>query len=301
MALTQAPSSLRKQANWFFYSPVRSPPDTTAYTKQHADTLSNLPNIPPNMLIDTHCHLAHVVKYYPHLIYELQHYPHPFILVDIGCEPSDFTSRKKKFGNIQGVYLAMATHPVYCRQWTLKETESYIRLHADHYHIIGEIGLDLSPQSAPYTYQRDFFELQLAIAHDIQKPVVIHSRNAMDKCIQVLRSIHDRPRGIVHCFSGTLEHAYALKELGFLVSFTANITYPKNEELRRVVRSLDLQDFLLETDAPYMPPVAHRGKANHPFLVESLYHFVAELKGVSVQEIKKAALHNWDCLFLRTR
>jgi len=163
----------------------------------------------------------------------------------------------------------------------------------------GEIGLDYHYDHSPRDVQRDVFRRQLAIARDLDLPVVVHSREADDDTITLLAnelSGYDRA-GVMHCFGGSLQMAKQAIELGFFISFAGNLTFKKADELREVARQLPLKRLLVETDCPYLTPVPFRGKRNEPARVVETAKFLAELRDVTLEEVGRATSENFAKLF----
>ena len=141
---------------------------------------------------------------------------------------------------------------------------------------------------------------RLAIARELNLPVVIHSREADEDTISILREElagYSRA-GVLHCFGGSLQMAKDAVELGFFISFAGNLTFKKAENLRAIAQALPLDRLLVETDCPYLTPVPFRGKRNEPARVVETARCLAELKGVSPQEVGGATTANFERLFL---
>ena len=169
----------------------------------------------------------------------------------------------------------------------------------------GEIGLDYYHEGAPHPAQREGLIRQLEIAAARKRPILIHCRpkddmtDAWDDLFAVLEE-HWRPSGlggVMHCFGGGWEQARRSLDLGFLVSFAGNLTYPKAQPLRDVAARLPLDGVLVETDAPWLAPAPHRGKRNEPALVLRTALVLAELLGVHEEEIASATTKNFNRLF----
>lgn len=138
--------------------------------------------------------------------------------------------------------------------------------------VVGEIGLDYHYDFAPRDVQRDVFAAQVALAVSLDKPVAIHTREATDDTLAVLRETGaGRVRGVMHCFSGTTDEARRALDLGFFISLAGILTFPKAGNLRDLARFVPHDRLLVETDAPFLAPVPHRGKRNEPaWVVETL-------------------------------
>jgi len=163
----------------------------------------------------------------------------------------------------------------------------------------GEIGLDYHYDHSPREVQREVFPRQLRIARQLNLPVVIHSREADDDTINILRDeLTGYARaGVLHCFGGSLEMARSAIELGFFVSFAGNLTFKKAEDLRDVARQLPLDRLLVETDCPYLTPVPFRGKRNEPARVVETAACLAALHGKNLDEIGRITTGNFMRLF----
>jgi TatD DNase family protein len=158
---------------------------------------------------------------------------------------------------------------------------------------IGEIGLDYHYDFSPREVQRAVFSRQLAMAC---KPVVIHTREAWDDTLRLLGE-HPPATGVFHCFSGGPEEAEQVLALGFYLSFAGVVTFPRAERLREAARMAPLDRLLVETDAPYLAPVPHRGRRNEPAFVVETARRLAELRGESLEQLAAATTANFRRLF----
>jgi TatD DNase family protein len=157
---------------------------------------------------------------------------------------------------------------------------------------IGEIGLDYYRNLSPRENQKKTFEAQLSLAGELELPVVIHDREAHSDILEIISRFKGKVRGIMHCFSGDKEMAEQIIELGFLVSFAGNVTYPNAHKLRETARWIDLDSVLIETDSPWLPPQAMRGKRNEPCFLPFIAGEIAELKGIATEELAEATTMN---------
>ncbi len=165
----------------------------------------------------------------------------------------------------------------------------------------GEIGLDYFYDHSPRERQRGVFLRQLEQARAARLPIVIHCRasatgeDAWDDCLHILRQHWGASGlgGILHCFSGGLRHARAALEMGFLVSFSGNITFPKAENIQRAAMEVPLERMLIETDSPFLAPVPHRGKRNEPAFVKEIAVKIGELRGMPAEEVGKRTAQNF--------
>jgi TatD DNase family protein len=162
---------------------------------------------------------------------------------------------------------------------------------------IGEIGLDYHYDFSPRDVQRDVFVAQMELARRAAKPIVIHTREAWDDTLQLLRE-HWRGSGVMHCFSGGAAEARQALDLGFHLAFGGVLTFPKAENVREAARLTPEDRLLVETDAPYLAPVPKRGKRNEPaFMVETVRR-LAEVRGVSPEQIAEVTTRNFERLML---
>ncbi|MEW5974953.1 MAG: TatD family hydrolase [Acidobacteriota bacterium] len=168
---------------------------------------------------------------------------------------------------------------------------------AEHQRIVawGEIGLDFHYNHSPRDIQKAAFRSQLRLARESGLPVIVHTREAEMETLELLKEswTSDSLGGILHCFTGSLGMARECVELGFWVSFSGILTFPKSVELRQVARALPLDRLLIETDSPYLAPAPHRGKRNEPAFVVETARALSVLHGVSMEEVAERTRENY--------
>jgi TatD DNase family protein len=163
---------------------------------------------------------------------------------------------------------------------------------------LGEIGLDFYRHRAPAEVQERVFRRFLDLAASRQKPVVIHTREATDKTLSILREYRQKLHGgVMHCFSGTYEEAKSFLELGLDISFSGVLTYPNAKPLQEAARRLPLERLLIETDAPYLSPQPRRGKRNESGYVRFTAETLAELQKLSLETVAERTWSNTCRLF----
>jgi TatD DNase family protein len=162
---------------------------------------------------------------------------------------------------------------------------------------VGEIGLDYHYDHSPRDVQKAVFRSQLQLARDLGLPVVIHTREADDDTLSLLRAEGAGVSGVLHCFTGPRSLAEAALDLGFYVSFAGIVTFPKAVELREVARTVPLDRLLVETGSPFLAPVPHRGKRNEPALVADVVKRLAELRDMQPDELANRTTANFHRLF----
>ena len=161
---------------------------------------------------------------------------------------------------------------------------------------IGETGLDYHYDHSPRDMQRTVFRRQLALASALELPVIVHTREADDDTIALLKA-ETLSRGVIHCFTSGNKLADFVLDLGFYISFSGIVTFPNARGLAEIARSVSLDRILVETDCPYLAPIPHRGKRNEPSFVADTARFVADLRGMGPEEFAMRTSANFDRLF----
>ncbi len=201
------------------------------------------------------------------------------------------------------VWAAVGIHPNDATEWG-PEAEAALRGWAAHPKVvaIGEIGLDYHWQRVPRAVQQRAFEAQLALAAELDLPVIIHDREAHSDLMPILRQwvsklTGDARRGVLHFFSGDQLMAQEAIALGFYLGVDGPVTFKNSGELRELVATLPLERLLVETDAPFLTPHPHRGRRNEPAFVCHIAAQVAALHGLSLEELARQTTANARCLF----
>jgi TatD DNase family protein len=165
---------------------------------------------------------------------------------------------------------------------------------------IGEIGLDFHYDYSPRDVQREVFRRQVRLARDVGLPLIIHTREADDETASILEDEGARDTGgVIHCFTGGEELARRALALGFYVSFSGIVAFPRSETIQAVARTVPADRLLVETDSPFLAPPPHRGKRNEPAFVREVVRKVAALRNESVEAVGAAAKRNFERLFRR--
>jgi TatD DNase family protein len=186
-------------------------------------------------------------------------------------------------------------------------TDSQMLQWARHPKVIawGEIGLDYFYDHSPREIQKTVFVKQMELAQASKLPIIIHCRpsdnstNAWDDCLKLIAE-HWLPSGlggILHCFTGSVEHARRALDMGFMISFAGNITFPKAQPIRDAALIAPLDRMLIETDSPYLAPIPHRGQRNEPSYVKEVARQIGELRGFSSEEIGSQTTQNFYQFF----
>ncbi len=246
------------------------------------------------MFCDTHCHLFK--EYYEDIDTIIKNASLNQVnrMINAGCDAKSnievLDSLKHK-----EVYGALGIHPEDVLNYQ-EEDLKFIEEHLNHEKIIaiGEIGLDYHYGKENREEQLKLFERQLALAEKYQMPVVIHSREATEDTIELLKKYN--VKGVIHSFSGSLEIATIYIKMGFLLGINGVITF-KNCRLKEVIEKIDVHNIVLETDSPYLTPVPFRGEKNDPSKIKTIAEFVANLKKISKEELVKKTNENIAQIF----
>ena len=162
---------------------------------------------------------------------------------------------------------------------------------------IGEIGLDYHYDDTPKDVQQYWFRRQMALADEVSLPVVIHEREAHEDGLNIVREWADKVPGVYHCYSGSAEMAKEIVKMGWMISFTGVVTFKNARRAIEAVEAIPLERIMIETDCPYMAPTPHRGKRNHSGYVPRVAEKIAEIKGLSVEEVAAITMENGKRFF----
>jgi TatD DNase family protein len=199
------------------------------------------------------------------------------------------------------VFASLGVHPHDARLFNDEAEQKILSLIKESRKIVawGEIGLDYHYDNSPREVQREVFRRQLRLARSVNLPVIIHSREADDDTISILREeVTGYARGgVLHCFGGGLAMAEGALELGFMISFAGVLTFKNAQSLRDIAVRLPLDRVLIETDCPYLTPVPFRGKRNEPAHVLEVARCLADIHGKPIEEIGKVTSGNFAALF----
>lgn len=198
------------------------------------------------------------------------------------------------------IYTSVGIHPHEAKEVTPAHLETLVRL-AKHPKVIawGEIGLDYFYDHSPREVQQRVFRAQMELAHAAKLPIIVHCREAWSDCLDILE-LAWKPTGlggILHCFTSTIADARRGLDMGFMVSFTANLTYPKAQNIREVAKDLPLENVLIETDSPYLAPQAFRGKRNEPAYVAEVAKALANVRNLGAEEAAAVTAGNFRRFF----
>jgi len=220
-------------------------------------------------------------------------------LLNLATRPEEFGATLAFSERNPGARAALGVHPHEAERWgdvVLNQIRAAAR--SPHLAAIGEIGLDYHYEFAPPGAQRRALAEQLQLAAELGLPVSVHSREAEEDTLRLLRdSAVATTGGVLHCFTGSEAFARECLGLGMHLSFSGIVTFPKAGRLRELVRQIPADRLLVETDAPYLAPVPHRGKRNEPAWVVEVVRAVAEARGVPAADLAAQTTANFEALF----
>lgn len=247
------------------------------------------------MIIDTHCHL-YMDAFDPDreaVIARAREFGVKYI-VNVGID--EVTNEASHALTLRHPFLfhAAGFHPHSAGEFNEDSYARTARFVTDTRPVaIGEIGLDYFKSQSSREDQKKAFARMIRLALEKDLPVIVHSRDAFKDTVEILRSEgQDRLRGVMHCFSYDMESANAVLDLGFLVSFTCNLTFKNAGGLLEVAKNVPLEKIMLETDAPYLAPQIYRGKRNEPCCLVNLVDFLAGLRGVEASVLEHKTSEN---------
>ena len=252
------------------------------------------------MLIDSHCHLDRLdLSCYNHSLDGALQAARDsgvsgFLCIGIGFDNADQLMDIER--SHSDVWLSMGVHPLEDNlETTPAELKKWCSLPVVH--AVGETGLDYHYKPETRATQMASFRTHLQVAADIEKPIIVHTRNAQEDTLQLIRDHGGSAAGVLHCFTESWEMAEQAMDMGYYISISGIVTFHNADALREVVRKTPLNRLLIETDSPYLAPVPKRGKPNDPSLLLHVAETVAELKGIDVEALGQATTENFHRLF----
>ncbi|WP_461518125.1 TatD family hydrolase [Porticoccus sp.] len=257
------------------------------------------------MLVDSHCHLDHLdLADYQNSLSELlaaarQRGVQQFL--SVGVDLATSAKLIEMAQSFPDVVVSVGVHPLQRELPPLPEVAELIDLGRQQGVVaIGETGLDNYYDQDNAAWQEQSFIRHLQAAAQLKKPVIVHTRDAREQTLAILKAHVDQEvGGVIHCFTENWEMAKAAMDLNFMISFSGIITFRNAKELREVVRQVPMDKMLVETDAPWLAPVPYRGKQNEPGYVVEVAKMVAEIKGIDWQEVAEVTTANFRKCFLQ--
>lgn len=220
------------------------------------------------------------------------------LIVNPGCDLPSSRMAVDMAQKYDFLYAAVGIHPENCGDFAPAMTDGLRALaKAPKVVAIGEIGLDYYwAENPPKELQQEVLRRQLALAQELHLPVIIHDRDAHADTLSIVREF-PQVTGVFHCFAGSVEMAQALIKMGWMLSFNGAATFKNAKKAPEVIAAVPLEKLMIETDAPYLTPVPHRGERNDSSYVRFVAEKIAEIKGISAEEVEKATWENGKAFF----
>ena len=218
-------------------------------------------------------------------------------ILNVGCcleSSKDCIAMAEKY---DFVYASVGTHPDSADEVDETVLEAYRQM-ARHPKVqaIGEIGLDYYYETIPREIQIKAFRMQMELARELKMPVIVHERNAHDDGMRVVKEFKD-VTGVFHCYSGSAEMARQLVDMGWYIGFTGVLTFKNARKAVETAERIPLERIVLETDCPFMAPEPYRGKRNDPGYLFRMAQRLAEIRGISVEEVHRITTENAKALY----
>lgn len=253
-------------------------------------------------LIDSHCHLDQLNYNTLHKNIEdmlkksNKNYVQEFLTVATSI--NNFYNIAKLFNKYHSIFYSCGVHPLHCHKEIqllnqLKSLSTNTRVVA-----LGETGLDYYYSPETKKIQQYFFRKHIQIAIQLNKPIIVHTRNAIKDTIRILKEENaEKCGGIIHSFTENDTAAFKLLDLGFYISFSGIVTFKNSTELRDTLKTIPLENLLIETDSPYLSPVPYRGKENQPAHLLYIAKHICLIKKIHLEEFAKIIKNNFYTLF----
>lgn len=256
------------------------------------------------MFIDSHCHLDRIDlkdhnQDFNQLMQAIQQgQVERLLCVSINLE--EYPAMKALTEGLDQVDISVGVHPCDTRDESVR-LEQLVELGAEPKVVaIGETGLDYYYAKESREQQMSSFRVHMQAATRLNKPVIVHTRDAQQDTLDILKQGGiEQCGGVLHCFTESWEMAEQALEMGMYISFSGIVTFRNADSLREVARRVPEDRFLIETDSPYLAPVPHRGKQNHPGLVGHVAECLAEVRGTSLEQVASLSKRNYERLFDR--
>lgn len=251
------------------------------------------------MLIDSHVHLdkGHFDIDREYLIKNL-HNNGIELVINIGADLQSSLESVDLARKYDNIYATVGVHPHSAKDLTdhmlnrLRDLSGEEKVLA-----IGEIGLDYHYDNSPRDVQRTWFKKQIQLAKEVDLPIVVHSREADEDTLRILKEEAQGLRGVIHCFSSDRAMMKEYVDLGFYIALGGPVTFKKTDELKEVAKLLPIDRLLVETDAPYLSPHPYRGKRNEPIFVKQTAGVIADLRGMTIEDLTLQTNKNTKAIF----
>ena len=253
-------------------------------------------------LIDSHCHLIFenfekdfqdvVSRWRSRGVKKLLH---------ACCEFSEIPKLKKISHDFDEIYYSVGLHPLESNKWKNNSKSLLEKAAQEDKRVvaIGELGLDFF-KSENRNQQIDALIPQMELAYQLDLPVIIHCRDAANEMIKICNELYKKnkcPKGVLHCWTGSPKEMKKFLDIGFYISFSGIVTFPKAYQIHECAKLVPSDKYLIETDSPFLAPVPNRGKRNEPAFVENVAQFIANLRSSEFNKVAKESSQNAEDLF----
>jgi TatD DNase family protein len=251
------------------------------------------------MLVDSHCHLdfPDLARNLPAVLAAMREHDVGHALC-VGVTLDKFPNVLAIAEAHDNLYASVGVHPDYEDEEAV--TVEQLACLAAHPKVvaIGETGLDYYRLQGDLEWQRERFRIHIRAAIAADRPLIVHTRSAAEDTLRIMREEGaERIGGVMHCFTESQAVAEQAMELGFYISFSGIVTFKNSGNLKEVAKHIPLERMLVETDSPYLAPIPYRGKTNQPAYVQYVAAAIAELRGITLQEVSEATTSNFFRLF----
>lgn len=254
-------------------------------------------------LVDSHCHLNKLNYKNVHKnvsdVLDKAHKKGVKLVLSVSTDLSDYDDMIRIVGNRNDVLFSCGIHPINLSSISYLNQNKLYDLASDKKVIaIGETGLDYHRCIDKKEIQKKSFRKHISIAKDLKKPLIVHSRKAIqDTIILLIEENAEKCGGILHCFSENIDIARALLDINFYISFSGMITFNNSEIFKKVIQYIPLDYILLETDSPYLAPIPYRGHENQPAYIYEIASYVAQIKNMTIEYVARVTTDNFYRLF----
>jgi len=255
------------------------------------------------MFVDSHCHInkikrANSATGVAELVQAARDARVEHMLC-VGVTPQEFPSMEATVANYPDVSMSSGIHPLYVKEHAPDYALLRAQVRKERVVAVGETGLDYYYDAESKALQQESFAMHVEIANEYDKPLIIHTRDARDDTLAILKHGHaERCGGVLHCFTESYEMAKAaIDDLDFYISISGIASFANAKELRETVKKLPLDKLLIETDSPWLAPVPHRGKENQPAYVVDVAKAVADMRGETLAKVAEQTTENFYRLF----
>lgn len=257
--------------------------------------------------IDTHCHLTTIDTNERKSVIERAVKANVKKIISVACNLDEMGQCLPLADEYDFIWTTTGIHPTELGENIEQDLERVYKYAENEKKVvaIGEIGLDYYHDRFPHELQMAYLAGQFNIANKLKKPAIIHSRagkfagdnsSVFPDMIRVINETNLK-KGVMHCFSGTLEEAKVFLDMGLMISFTGIVTYERNQELRDIIKMMPIKRMMIETDSPFLPPKNHKGEPNEPAFVIEVAKTIAEVRGMEVDEVMRITSENAEGFF----